>query len=185
MELMHGEANNRKLAVIFFEAIDGGLVRRVLREGTSLQPQLLTIAEILQACGFVLPVDPLRSSAAAEILLETQYQELEILRYKPLLEIEATEVHMYSLHDEVLAEEASALEAPFEQMTKMMLARYLQRHGDLQAGETLQAAWAEPLARLQARTGPLLRGRGPRGGGRGDRGGGPRGRGRGRRGGGG
>ena len=177
-----GEATGRKLVVSFFETLPDGLVRRIIRGGTSLHPQLLTIAEILQSCGFRLPIDPLRSSAAAEILLETQYQELEILRYKPLLEIEAAEVHMYSLHEGIDAEEASALEAPFEQMTKMMLARYLQRHGDLQAGETLKAAWAEPLARLQARTGPLLRGRGPRGGGRGDRGGGPRGRGRGRRG---
>ena len=176
-----GEATGRKLVVSFFETLPDGLVRRTIRGGTSLHPQLLTIAEILQSCGFRLPVDHLRSSAAAEILLESQYQELEILRVKPLLDTEATEVHMYSLHEEVLAEEASALEAPAEQMTKMMLARYLQRHGDLQAGETLQAAWAQPLERLQARTAPLLRGRGPRGGGRGGRGRGRRGRGRGRR----
>ena len=174
-----GEATGRKLVVSFFETLPDGRVRRTIRGGTSLHPQLLTIAEILQSCGFRLPVDHLRSSAAAEVLLETQYQELEILRFKPLLETEAAEVHMYSLHEEVLAEEASALEGPAEQMTKMMLARYLQRHGDLQADETLQAAWAEPLARLQARTFPLLPRRGPRGGGRGDRGRGPRGRGRG------
>ena len=175
-----GEATGRKLVVsFFFETLPDGLVRRTIRGGTSLHPQLLTIAEILQSCGFRLPVDHLRSSAAAEVLLETQYQELEILRFKPLLETEAAEVHMYSLHEEVLAEEASALEGPAEQMTKMMLAMYLQRHGDLQADETLQAAWAEPLARLQARTFPLLPRRGPRGGGRGDRGRGPRGRGRG------
>ena len=174
-----GEATGRNWWSAFFETLPDGLVRRIIRGGTSLHPQLLTIAEILQSCGFWLPVDHLRSSAAAEVLLETQYQELEILRVKPLLETDAAEVHMYSLHDEVLAEEASALEGPAEQTTNMMLVRYLQRHGELQAGETLQAAWAEPLARLQARTFPLLRGRVPRGGGRGDRERGPRGRGRG------
>ena len=67
-----GEATGRKLMVSFFETIPGGMVRRIIRDGTSLHPQLLTIAEILQACGFQLPVDPLRSSAASEILLETQ-----------------------------------------------------------------------------------------------------------------
>ena len=75
-----GEATGRQLVVSFFEEIEGGLVRRVLREGTSLQPQLLTIAEILQACGSLLPADPLRSSAAAELLLESHYQDLEIQR---------------------------------------------------------------------------------------------------------
>ena len=74
-----GEATGRKLVVSFFETIPGGLVRRVLRDGTALHPQLLTIAEILQACGFLLPADPLRSSAAAELLMETHYQDLEIL----------------------------------------------------------------------------------------------------------
>ena len=171
--------------VSFFETIPGGMVRRIIRDGTSLHPQLLTIAEILQACGFLLPVDPLRSSAAAEILLETQYQDLEILQCVGLLETDAAEVHTYSLGSEVLAEDALALEAPFEQMTKMMLARFLHRNEALHAGETLQTAWAEPLAQLQARAAPLLPGGGPRGRGRGGRAGGARGRGRDRRGGGG
>ena len=172
-----GEATGRKLMVSFFETIPGGMVRRIIRDGTSLHPQLLTIAEILQACGFRLPVDPLRSSAASEILLETQYQDLEILRFVGHLDTDAVEVHTYSLDSEVLAEDALALEAPFEQMTKMMLARFLHRNGAIHAGETLQTAWAEPLAQLQARAAPLLPRGGPRGRGRGPRG--LRGRGRG------
>ena len=73
-----GEATGRKLVVSFFETLPDSLVRRTIRGGTSLNPQLLTIAEVLQSCGFRLPVDHLRSSAVAEILLETQYHELEI-----------------------------------------------------------------------------------------------------------
>ena len=179
-----GEATGRKLMVSFFETIPGGMVRRIIRDGASLHPQLLTVAEILQACGVLLPPDPGRPSAAAEILLETQYQDLEILRCVGLLETDAAEVHTYSLGSEVLAEDALALEAPFEQMTKMMLARFLHRNEALHAGETLQTAWAEPLAQLQARAAPLLPGGGPRGRGRGGRAGGPRARGRGGKGGG-
>ena len=61
--------------------IEGGLLRRVLREGTSLQQQLLTIAGILQTSGFMLPPDPDKSSAAAELRLESHYQDLEIQRW--------------------------------------------------------------------------------------------------------
>ena len=114
--------------VSFFETIPGGMVRRIIRDGASLHPQLLTIAEIIQACGFQLPMDPLRSSAASEILLETQYQDLEILRCVGHLDTDAAEVHTYSLGSEVIAEDALALEAPFEQMTNMMLARFLHRN---------------------------------------------------------
>ena len=89
--------------VIIFEDIEGGLVRRILREGTSLQPQLLAIAEILQACGLLLPADPLRSSAAAELLPESHYQDLEIQRRVCHVEAAAPEAHAYSLHEEVLA----------------------------------------------------------------------------------
>ena len=118
-----GEATGRKLVVSFFEDLEGGLVRRVLREGTSLQPQLLTIAEIIQSCGYQLPPDPERTSAVAEILLESHYQDLEIQRWVCHVETAAPEVHTYSLHEEVLAEAALALELPAEHRTKMVLAR--------------------------------------------------------------
>ena len=104
--------------VSFFEEIEGGLVRRLIREGTSLQPQLLTIAEILQACGFCLPADPPRSSAHAELVLEAHYQDLFIQRFVCQVETCAPEVHTYSLHDEVPAEAALILELRAEQRTK-------------------------------------------------------------------
>ena len=40
-----GEATGRKLVVSFFELLDG-LAHRVDREGCTLRPQLLTLAEI-------------------------------------------------------------------------------------------------------------------------------------------
>ena len=104
--------------VIFFEEVEGGLVRRVLREGTSLHPQLLTIAEILQACGLLLPPDLDRSSAAAEILLESHYQDLEIQRWICHVEEAAPEVPTYSLHGEVLAEAALAVEQQYGHRTQ-------------------------------------------------------------------
>ena len=101
----------------FFEEVAGGLVSRVIREGTALQPQLLTIAEILQACGLQLPPDPDRSSAAAELLLESHYQDLEIQRWVCHVAEAAPEVHTDSLHEEVIAEAALAVELRAEQMT--------------------------------------------------------------------
>ena len=68
-----GEAEGRKMAVVFFEYMDGGLVRRVNRESLGLQQVLLTLAEILQTIGgIVLPPDLERTAAQAELLLENQ-----------------------------------------------------------------------------------------------------------------
>ena len=150
-----GEATGRKLVVSFFETLHGALVRRVHRSGDSLHPQLLTIAEILQACGLLLPPDPDRSSAAAELVLEARYQDLDIQRFKCQFDECAPEVHTYRLSGEVLAEAAMTAEQKEGQRTKMMLARTLQRHGALMPGETLQSTYALPLQTLVARAGPL------------------------------
>ena len=69
----------RKLVVTFFEVGEEGLVLRVDREGCTLRPQLLNIAEILQALGFVLPQDPERASATTELLLEEHCQNLVVV----------------------------------------------------------------------------------------------------------
>ena len=106
-----GEATGRKLMVSFFETIPGGMVRRIVRDGASLHPQLLTIAEILQACGLQLPPGPDKSSAAAELLLESHYQDLDIQGWVCHVEEAAPEVHTYSLHEEAIAATASAHEA--------------------------------------------------------------------------
>ena len=111
---------------------------------------------MLVACGVALPLDPLRTPSAAELLLEAQYQHLEHRRFACTSEPEAGGVHMYSLSDEVFAEAALALETSADHHTKMMHARCLQRHDALGAEETLQVAWSSTLPALRARTGPFL-----------------------------
>ena len=75
-----GEASGRKLVVTFFEVLDNGFAHRVDREGLTLRPHLLNIAEILQIIGFALPPGPARTSAETELLFKTHYQQLHIVR---------------------------------------------------------------------------------------------------------
>ena len=152
-----GEALGRKIAMVFFEETDGGMVRRVQRDSSGMQQQLLTLAELLQTLGgIVVPPDPDRTAADLELLLEAHYQDLEVMRYNCTVEPAANEVHMYSLDTGVHAESALAMGLTAEHRTKMVLARALQRHAMFAANETLQAAWNLPLARLSARAAPLF-----------------------------
>ena len=208
-----GEALGRKLVVVFCEDMggpEGGLVRRVNRESSRMQQELLSIAEVLQTVGApALPPDPERTAAQTELILERQYEHLSILRFTCTLEPAAPDVHVFTLEGEVDAEVALARELPADHRTKMVLARCLQRNNELLDEETLQGAWGKTLQNLKDRSAHLLpapavapapappeapapaaeRGRG-RGRGRGDpaaapvalAAGGRRGRGRGRRG---
>ena len=152
-----GEALGRKIAMVFFEEADGGLVRRVQRDSSGMQQQLLTLAELLQTLGGIdVPPDPDRNAADLELLLEAHYQDLEVMRYKCTVEVAADEVHMYSLDTGVHAETALSMDLTVEHRTKMVLARALQRHAMLAANETLQTAWNLALARLSARAAPLF-----------------------------
>ena len=121
-----------------------------------MQPQLLTIAEILQQCGASLPPDAERTAATTELLMEARYETLEIERFVAELEPQAHEVHMYKLEQGEHAEAVLAAELPAEHRTKMILARCLQRKGALSDGETLQSAWSSLLMDLQARAAPHL-----------------------------
>jgi hypothetical protein len=141
-----GEALGRKMAIVFFEDMDAGLVRRVSRETFGMHQVLLSTAE----------TDPARTAAQTELLLETHYEHLEILRCNCTLEPAGPEVHVYHLDGEVNAETALALELSAEHRTKMVLARALQRHGDLNPDETLQRAWGNNLAELRARAALLF-----------------------------
>ena len=106
--------------------------------------------------GLALPPDPDRTSATTELLLEMHYQNLHIARFTCTLHSEAPEGHVYSLSDEVDAEEAMALEIAPEARTKLVLVRSLQCAEALQEDETLERAWALNLTDLQARTAPLF-----------------------------
>ena len=152
-----GEAQGRKMALVFFEVLRGDLVRRVHRETSGLRQILMSIAEVLQTLTpDSVPADPARTAAQTEILFESQYERLDIMRYKCTIEPAAGEAHVFQLTDEVHAEAALVLEVPAEQRTKMTLARLLQREGDLADGEVLQAAWAQSLATLRRRADHLL-----------------------------
>ena len=152
-----GEALGRSLALVFFEDCDGGLVRRVDRGTLGMQQQLLTLAEILQTIGGVnLPPNAERTAAETELLLESHYQNLELIRFRCTHEHAAPRVHMYTLHDEAHAETAYCMSLKADQITKMVLARALQRNEALAEGETLQKAWGESLATLRGRTAHLF-----------------------------
>ena len=59
-----GEAMGRKLALVFFEDADAGMVRRVDRGFVGMQQELLTLAELLQTLGGIdVPADPERTAA--------------------------------------------------------------------------------------------------------------------------
>ena len=58
------------------------------------------------------PTDPEGTSTAAELLLESYSQDLEIWQWECHLEVAAPEVHTYRLLDTVRAEAALALELP-------------------------------------------------------------------------
>ena len=93
-----GEALGRKMAIVFFEDMGAGLVRRVNRETFGMHQVLLNIAEILQTLQAIdLPPDPERTAAQTELLIETRYEHLEILRLTCTLEPAAPEVHVYHL----------------------------------------------------------------------------------------
>ena len=113
-----GEAAGRRLVVTFFEERADGLAHRVDPSGTSMTPQLLSIAELLQCLGCALPPDPDRPPATTELLLEAHYQHLKILRVTCTIEPEAPEQHCYCPSDEVGAEEAMALEQLPESRTR-------------------------------------------------------------------
>ena len=151
-----GEALGRKLAITFFEQAPGNLVRRVQRDSLAMEPQLLTIAEIIQTCGFTLPPDPQRSAATSELLMEAHYENVVIERHEAILDPLATEVHMYTLGQAEHAEAILAHEVPPDHRTKMMLARCLQRNEVLNNGETLQSVWSSSLMDLRARAAPHM-----------------------------
>ena len=135
-----GEASGRKLVVSFFEAAgaEEDRVRPVDRESVALKIQLITVAEILAVCGVEVPPDPERPSSETELLLEARYEDLEIQRFPCTLDPDAPQVHTFALGDEVNAEVAFCEES--KDLTKMALARLLQRNGKLNADETLQQA---------------------------------------------
>ena len=68
-----------------------------------------------------LPPDSERTAATTELLLETHFQDIEMLRYACAMEPAALDVHMYSLDQELDAEAAFALEGLADHLTLFVL----------------------------------------------------------------
>ena len=152
-----GEALGRKLAVVFFEEMGESLVKRVHTENQGMQQSLLSLAELLRNVGGIdVPDDPARTAAQTEVLLESHYEDLEILRFDCHAEVAAHESHVYRLDGEVNAEVALTTELAPEHRTKMVLARLLQRNGEFLADETLRGVWNKTEADLKGRAAHLL-----------------------------
>ena len=96
-----------------FEEGPGGLFRRINQETLGMHQELLTLAELLRTVGGIeVPLDPNRTVAQTEVLIESFFLGLEILRMVCTLEPAAPGVHIYSLGLDLNAEAAFALEAP-------------------------------------------------------------------------
>ena len=67
------EAMGRPLVLTFFKRDARGLAHRVDNGTSVLKLKTLTLAVLLQTLGHVLPLDPDRTSATAELLLEAHY----------------------------------------------------------------------------------------------------------------
>lgn len=153
-----GDATGRKLVLSFYSRTehDADLVLPVKQNAGALPLDLLTLAELVQTCELsTLPADPERSSAATELLIEAELLTLDLMRYEGTAEPEATP-HAARLGEGCHAEEALCLETPLEDLTKMALARHLERNNELGARETLRSAWGLKQDALRNRARPLL-----------------------------
>ena len=149
-----GEAVGRNMVLTFFEVFEGhpGMVRRVDRRDGAMHPRQMTIAELLQVCGMNLPHDPERSSAEAEELLEEEFGRQELRRFSGHLETGSSELHVYMLAEEANAEEAFVRDMGLQNLTKIALARFLEKVGR----GPRRAHWSRTLEDLQGEAGPLM-----------------------------
>ena len=93
--------------------------------------------------------DPSRTSAQTELLLEAKYLHLELRCHKGWPAPQAKDLNSYFLEGDENAEEALVEDLQPEDLTKMALARTLQRNDRLNPNETLRAAWAAKLDTLR------------------------------------
>jgi hypothetical protein len=150
-ERAEGDAVGRSIAVAFYERAPGDVVRRVDRESLGVRPRLLTIAELLLLLGAVAPLEA-ATPAEKEAALEESVGALDLRRFRGILESAADEPHVYSLEEEGNAEDVFLTESPFEALTKIALARAIERA----LGEPRRANWAQSLEFLRGRARPLL-----------------------------
>lgn len=150
-ERSEGDAVRRSLAIAFYERAPGDVVRRVDRESLGVRPRLLSAAELLLLLGAVDPPEA-ATEAEKETALEESIGALDLRRFRGILETAADEPHVYSLVEEGNAEDMFLSESPFETLTKIALARAIERA----SGEPRRPNWASSLEVLRDRARPLL-----------------------------
>jgi len=148
------DAVARSLVLVFYEALENDhlVVRRVSRDGPGVVPKMLTIPELMLSCGVALPAKTGRTSAEQELELEELFGTLDLRRFRGTLETMAAETHVYTLQAEGNAEEAYLREAPFESLTKIALARALERS----LGQPRRPNWGLTLEALRDKARPLF-----------------------------
>ena len=139
------------MAIAFYERAPGDVVRRVDRESLGVRPRLLTLAELLLLLGAVAPPEA-ATAAEKEAALEESVGDLDLRRFRGILQIAADEPHVYSLEEEGNAEDVFLTESPFESLTKDALARALERS----LGEPRRPNWAQSLEVLRGRARPFV-----------------------------
>mgnify|MGYP001234800788 CR=1 FL=1 len=108
-----------------------------------MHQELLTPAELLQTVGGIeVPLGPTRTAAQTEVIVDSFVREVETPRMVCAVEPAAPGAHVYTLGMGMNAEAAFAIEASPENRTNIVLAKALQRQGELGPEENLQHVWS-------------------------------------------
>jgi hypothetical protein len=124
---LEDEASSRSLIVAFFNIIEEQgpelIVNRIDPRGSVS----MTVPELLENVGFELPRDARNQSERnIEDLYHNLFAELNLQRFSGTLEVEAPQMHTFSLLLEGSAEKAFFEDMPRENLTRMALARRLE-----------------------------------------------------------
>lgn len=150
-----GEAVGRSVVVTFFEPVPGTsslTVRRVDRSSDALATKLLTIAEIMITIGFASGTPGGQTSAEQERTLEEAFAEQDLQCFRGILETSAEDIHVYTLVEGSSAEEVFLHSHPRDTLSKMALARFLERS----LRHSRRTSWSLPLEQLRALAYPAL-----------------------------
>ena len=130
------DAHSRPLVLSFFQKVPGPMddmiiVERCDKSFAGMSTKTLTCAELLMTLGYALPVDPARSAAGTEDMLEDAHDHVQRLLWRHELYIApGVDVHTYVLPEPKDTEDVFFDSAAPADHTKFVLARALERtHG--------------------------------------------------------
>ena len=137
-------ALGRDLVITFFEPVGQNLVKRVDPDSAG---KLLSVAELVDNIVAPFAQDPNRTDRELEILLEDRFSTLDLRRFQGILETEAEDIQTYTLYSEESAEDIFFDNSRLQDLTKIAIARRLERA----TGESRKDLWKLSLVRLRAR----------------------------------